>query len=211
MMRWLYVNGADTRDEDVDFCFPMYVAALQGHLDVCKWLFAHGAAKDVKRRICKNHPSNIGYPNGRSPLTIAFVRVMPLFGTTSMTSDWWDLSKWLILHGALCKDDDSGDLDIETMKQDLIPPFRGGHVEERKLLLEWANDLHRARTSFLLFLSGALSDPQHGNSTRRNLSPLQQFSGEPGIRELIGDYVGFVRGRKARIVRKLTEMLPNLS
>ena len=40
MMRWLYVNGADTRDVDViAFMFPMYQAALHGHLDVCKWLF----------------------------------------------------------------------------------------------------------------------------------------------------------------------------
>ena len=50
MMRWLYVNGADTRDEDIDWNFPMYRATIRGDLGVCKWLFQHGAAKDVKRR-----------------------------------------------------------------------------------------------------------------------------------------------------------------
>ena len=32
MMRWLYVNGADTRDVDVAVWFPMYNAAACGHL-----------------------------------------------------------------------------------------------------------------------------------------------------------------------------------
>ena len=29
--------------------------------------------------------------------------------------------------------------------------------------------------------------------------------------ELIGDYVGFVRGREAKIIRQLTELLPDLN
>ena len=36
------------------------------------------------------------------------------------------------------------------------------------------------------------------------------MGGNPGIFETIGAYVGFVRGREARIIRQLTEMLPNL-
>ena len=187
MMRWLYVNGADTRDGDVEYWFPMLMAAFRGHLEVCKWLFAHGAAKDIKRRTS----------NGGSPLSATF--------TTSKR----DVNRWLILNGALCKDDDSGELDVEIMKQDLggVVPWR---VQERKALLEWATDLHRARTSSLLFLSGALSRPKHAYRTRRNVSHVQLLGGKPGIRELIGDYVGFVRGREARIIRRLTEMLPNL-
>ena len=50
MMRWLYVNGADTRYDDVAVGFPMYVAACNYRLDICKWLFAHGAANDIKAR-----------------------------------------------------------------------------------------------------------------------------------------------------------------
>ena len=51
MMRWLYVNGADTRDEDVPNCFPMMWAAENGRMDMCKWLFDRGAAKDIKRKV----------------------------------------------------------------------------------------------------------------------------------------------------------------
>ena len=196
MMRWLYVNGADTRDVDVAVWFPMYNAAACGNLEVCKWLFDHGAAKDIKRRT---HPYN-SFPSGLSPLAAAFGKKPPR-----------NLSRWLILNGALCKDDDSGELDVERMKNDLDSEHRPNHYhQERKALLEWANDLYRARTSFLLFLSGALSAPQHACNTRRPVSSLQLLGGKPGIRELIGDYVGFVRGREARITRQLTEMLPRV-
>ena len=192
MMRWLYVNGADTRDVDVDFWFPMYTAAVFGRLDMCKWLFGHGAAKDVKRRTC------IGEHAARSPLCSTF-----------QSNAKQHVSKWLILSGALCKDDDSGELDVEIMRQDLGSQYR--IVREREALLEWANDLHRPRTSFLLFLSGARSTPRHAYRTRRSSSPVRILSGKPGVLELIGDYVGFVRGREARIIRQLTELLPDVN
>ena len=194
MMRWLYVNGADTRDEDVAFFIPMYIAAAYGRMEACKWLFKHGAAKDVNRRTREKISGN---PNGYSPLSVTFGKDL---GKNR------SFSRWLILNGALCNDDDSGELNVELVKEDLGFYL---YAEERKLLLEWANDLHRPRTSFLLFLSGALSAPQHAYSTRRS-SPLKVLSGMSGVMELIGDYVGFVRGREARIVRQLTEMLPSL-
>ena len=50
---------ADARDEDVAYWFPMYQAARHGHLDVCKWLYEHGAAGDVKRR------THVGIMRGR--------------------------------------------------------------------------------------------------------------------------------------------------
>jgi len=160
-------------------------------MEVCKWLFDHGAAKDTKRTDFF----------GRSPLSATFGRAMPSFR---------NLSRWLILNGALCKDDDSGDLDVEIMKQDLGGRNASDPVEERMALFEWANDLHRPRTSSLLFLSGALCAPKHAYSTRRSTSPMRLLSGNSGVLELIGDYVGFVRGREARIIRQLTEMLPYL-
>ena len=199
MMRWLYVNGADTQDLDVADYFPMLMAVTNGgkaknnsaRMEVCKWLFAHGAAKDIKRR---SH-------NGASPLCIFF----PF-------SNQRDLNRWLILNGALCKDVESGELDVEIAWQDLGVRYgrNSNSFKERKALLEWANDLHRPRTSFFLFLSGAHSAPQHAYSTRRSTSPLRILSGKSGVMELIGDYVGFVRGREARIIRQLTELLPNL-
>ena len=198
MMRWLYVNGADTRDVDVPILFPMWAAVTSMRMDLCKWLFDHGAAKDIKRKTRENR---LGRDYGRSALYFTFESALPYYH---------NLSRWLILNGALCKDGDSGELDVEIMKRDLgiDNPWL---VRERKLLLEWANDLQRPRTSFLLFLSGALSPPMHASSTSRTASPLQLLGGKPGILELIGDYVGhFVRGREARIIRQLTEMLPDL-
>ena len=195
MMRWLYVNGADTRDVDVDYWFPMYAAAVFGKMEVCKWLFAHGAAKDVNRRT-----REASSPVGRSPLHSAFV------------GPHRNLSRWLMLKGALCKDDESGDLDVEIMEEDLgAGVMYSWLVKEHLALLEWANDLHRPRTSFLLFLSGALSAPKNATSTRRNVSPLQLLGGKPGIFEKIGAYVGIHLGRDARIIRQLTEMLPTLN
>ena len=198
MMRWLYVNGADTRDVDVDFNYPMFAAATNGEVEACKWLFDHGAANDVKGRA---REENSEYPDGLSPLALTF----GLF-------DKRDLSRWLILNGALCRDDESGKLDVEIAWQDLGVRYgrNSNSFKERKALLEWANDLHRPRTSFFLFLSGAHSAPQHAYSTRRSTSPLRILSGKSGVMELIGDYVGFVRGREARIIRQLTELLPNL-
>ena len=120
------------------------------------------------------------------------------------------MTRWLILKGVLCKNDGSGDLDVEIMKQDLSP-ITLRRVQNRKALLEWANDLHRARTSFFLFLSGALSSvPQHAHHTRRNGSPVKVLSGKSGVLELISAYTGVVRGRDAKIIRQLTELLPDL-
>ena len=200
MMRWLYVNGADTRAKDEDVFFPMYEAAQYGHLEVGKWLFEHGAAKDIRRRIREDHPDYYVHPNGRNALSLTFG-----MGTPSRRN----FSRWLILNGALCKDDDSGDLDVEVMKEDLGPMHNVARAQEREALLEWATDLHRARFSFLLFMSGARSAPQHAYRTRRS-SPLKILSGNSGVMELIGDYTGIVRGREAKIIHQLTDMLPDL-
>ena len=148
------------------------------------------------------------------------------------------MSRWLILNGALCKDDGSGDLDFLSVKKDFFRDrthaeeitFWGESgeccarrcVEEREALLQWADDLHRARTSFLLFLSGALPPPQRTGlrqlcdkvqracRIRRTCCILPLLAGETGVRELIGDYVGFVVGREARIIRQITERLPKV-
>ena len=222
MMRWLYVNGADTRDVDVALYFPMWLATLMGHLDICKWLFDHGAAGDIKRRT----------PQGFTPLSALFDE-----------SDKRDVCRWLILRGALCKDGDTGDLDVDLMRGSLNR-FNGSR-RERPELLKWAREHHQSRSSFHVFSMGTLSVPTYsatklrdkllarnrsekvvdtilGNTPpdqchllcadlfpRRTCS-LAVFSGKSGILELIGDCVGILRGREARIVRQLTELLPDV-
>lgn len=225
MMRWLYINGADTRDEDVHHWYPMYAAALHDRLEVCKWLSEHGASMDIKRR-----PNN-----GLSPLSVTFDE-----------PGRRDVSRWLILNGALCKDDDSGDLDLGLVRKDLNQ-FRGC-VEERPMFLEWANGQLQNREAFFVFLMGALPPPEYSPSVLRNTllarllseratsqileslssdqhqhlwtnliygkeraCPVDRLVGSFGVLEMIGDYFGVVRGREARIIRQLTEILPDLN
>ena len=234
MMRWLYVNGADTRDVDVPNCFPMMWAASSGRLEVCKWLVDHGAAKDIKRRV------DGGNEDGFTPLCVSFGK-----------SQARNVSRWLILNGALCKDDDdSGELDVGLMRYCLGPDFDDPARErpeprERPELLKWAREHHQSRSSFYAFLMGTLSalpysatklresllarnrsekvvDRLLGNTLPdeyrllwddlfpRRVCPLAAFCGKSGILNLIGDYVGIMRGREARIVRQLTELLPDV-
>jgi len=221
MMRWLYVHGAETRDVDVAVYFPMWMAATFRRVDVCEWLFNHGAAEDVKR-IDLQHLSDTFLGPFRS----------------------FRAAHWLILKGALCVDDDSGDLDVELMTNSIKSQralMRLGDEDSWLVTmspLEWANGLHQARASFLLFLSGVRSAQQHVQNTHRAVSAMNVLGGKPGIRKLIfdftgvvcgrevgllrgkskvlkliGDYVGFVRGlhgREARIIHQLTTVLPDL-
>ena len=220
MMQWLYVNGADTQDVLLKHLLLMFEAACHGHLHVCKWLFRHGCAGDIKRRA----------RSGYTPLSVTFHQ-----------SDKRDLNRWLILKGALCKDDDTGDLDIDLMKEDLSQFDNSAGLVERPELLKWA----REQSSFDVFLMGTLSVLPYSATKLRNellarirsekvvdrllgntppdqypllwddmfvhrVCPLAAFSGKGGILELIGDYVGIMRGREARIVRQLTELLPGV-
>ena len=149
MMRWLYINGADTRDLDIpdwnpDFAFPLLNAIDRGQLDACKWLFEHGAAADIKR-------TSSGFRDGR-PLSVAFAH------WSGPSPSVREVSRWLILRGALCQDGTSGKLDVDLMREDLNrpdiiydwpgqgPKLYTRAMKERRLLLEWANDLHQARS-----------------------------------------------------------------
>ena len=219
MMRWLYVNGANTRDVDVAVCFPMYAAATYGHIDVCKWLYDHGAAGDIKRRT----------PQGFTPLCATFDE-----------SRRRNVSRWLILKGALCKDDDTGALGVGLMRNSLNR--FDGSTEEQRELLEWAEEHHQTRSSFIMFSMGTLSKPQYSATKLRDAlmakigtsagvdeilanTPPDQYrllwdnmfpqcvpaiAGKSGILNLIGDYIGIMRGREARIIRQLTELLPGV-
>ena len=148
--------------------------------------------------------------------------------------------------GALCKDDDTGDLDVGLMRQS-FNRFEGSQRERRRRpeLLKWAREHHQSRSSFSVFLMGTLSKPQYSATNLRNkllarnrsekvvdrllkntppdeyrllwddlfahrVCPLVVFSGKSGILELIGDYVGIMRDREARIIRQLTELLPDV-
>ena len=215
MMRWLYVNGADTRDEEVGVFFPMIRAACFGHIGVCKWLFAHGASADVKRRT------------KLLPAVENHVLVGPFRSCLSFAirSEKRELIKWLIIKGVLCKDNPPGELDLRAMKRDFTGlPRSQSSFHMRMMLLKWANGLQYARASFLTFLMGTLSPNENSPSrqqrlwdeflpanTKRRPNNLSLLSGKSGILELVCDYVGIVWGREARIIRQLVKVLPDFN
>ena len=157
-----------------------------------------------------------------------------------------NMSRWLILNGALCKDDDSGELEVEIMMRDL-GRYRAS-AKEQPYLLKWAREHHQSRSSVNVFLMGTLSVPTYSSEAKLRESlfarihsteavdrllrhtppdeypllwgeifpqrvgcPLEVFAGKSGILELIGDYVGLLRGHEARIVRQLAELLPGMT
>ena len=92
------------------------------------------------------------------------------------------------------------------------------------MLLEWANGLQQAQASFLAFFVGTLSPDENSPSrqqrlwdeflpanTKRRPNNPSLLSGKSGILELVCDYVGIVRGREARIIRQLVEVLPDFN
>ena len=86
MCRYLLSKGASTTATNTrGWWFPMYAAALGGHLDVCKWMYIHGAEEDIGRR-------NVG---NKSPLGCANRSYRyPIDQNRSI------ISRWFILKGA---------------------------------------------------------------------------------------------------------------
>jgi hypothetical protein len=92
------------------------------------------------------------------------------------------LGKWLILKGAFCKDDDSGDLDLERMKRDL---FFFRFIVNRHQFLEWAKRQNQAREAFLAFLMGALPPPDYSHLSLRHLL-VQKLESEEATDKILG-------------------------
>ena len=165
MMRWLYVNGAETRDEDITIHFPMYLAAVCGHLDCCKWLFSHGAKRDIKR----SSDGLDGWGDDSIVLRLLGGFTHPLCALCDTLQaeepDKREVSRWLILRGSLC-DDDNGDLDLDRMRHSLDVLFTDS--EEKSLLLKWASEQSQSRCSFSVFLMGTLSPLTYSFEELRN-------------------------------------------
>jgi hypothetical protein len=186
MCRYLLVNGADCRKKggyDAFWC-PMYAAACRGHLDVCKWLYKHGARDDIRTRNWLRYTA----------LRASFEKA-----DTSTC-------QWLIMNGALCQNN-SDTIDDTIMRRDLSPqalndPFIK-FADVRPQLLLWAQEIVQLQSAFLIFLGGAIV-----TSALDSSQPLQISSGKSGIMELIGDYTGVERrASKLRILWQLTDLL----
>ena len=182
MVRYLhYKRGASTTaSTPKGYFFPLFMACLQGNFELCKWLYEHGAEKDIQR-ITRGHAP-------RTPLKVAKGPA---------------LVHWLILKGAVCSNVASGEIDREVLRRDLKPIYPREGWDERPRLLEWARSYVQTHHNFMVFLGGTLSDNDSGerilgenDQQEDNRSPLQSLRGTPGVLELIADYVGFGRSKR---------------
>ena len=190
MCRYLISRGASTTlsSEQDDPYLPMYAAADRGHLDVCKVLYAKGAKDDVRR----------GNGRGWTPFHIAAI------------NDRDQVLRWLTLHGALCQDGNS-----EEIEGDRIYPttthvwivHRTQMSTSCKRLVVWAKEATQTHSSLVAFLHGALPPAPDQDQSRT----LQCLSGHPGVRKHIGDFVGLevTKRKQLRILRNVVHVLPS--
>ena len=231
MCRYLLSKGASTTATSTDcIWFPMYSAAAGGHLNVCKWLYDHGAKEDIARRSTDNYWSNAGH---YSPLQAA--------GPSQACC------RWFILKGVLSLDDKPGIVDPERMRQVWGLQIRTRdsvyRIDVRPQLLEWAQQSVQTHSGFMTFFMGTLPAPAFTQAalqslladclqsqdaaemvmsnfpahqyeclwgkmiTKRTTTPVRYLGEKIGILELIADYVGVVRGRDLRILRSLVDPL----
>ena len=183
MCRYLISRGASTTkagEHDFGIFFPMYSAARNGHLDVCKILYENGAKDDIRRMTGDWSP----------------FRVAAFYGYDQVV-------RWLVLHGALCADNNSEEVEV-----DRIPNELRGVVFSCNDLVAWAKEVTQTQSSVVTFLLGALP-PEPGEDQTRT---LQCLSVHPGIRKHIGDFAGLevIKRKHLRILRNVVEVLPPL-
>ena len=148
MCRYLLAHGASTTSScDCDLSFPMYEASQAGNLEVCKWLYNNGAKKDIRRENRHSY----------TPLAIS---------VDEWSTDRTGTSRWLILKGALCRNDDSFLVDQDVLRRDLRPKITRSAdddavtlSDERTQLLEWAEEAVSTHDAFRVFLLGTLTPP----------------------------------------------------
>lgn len=193
MCDYLLSRGADCRKTTkLGILFPMYAAAVHGNVNVCDWLFRHGAKEDIRKQNLY----------GNSPLSIAMSHLSPI--------SWLEVVPWLILNGALSPD---GVIDDATMRKDLCPKSFW-YCDNRPKLLSWAEDVVTTHSNVRLFLKGTcITSPSSSYETRNKKrktspSPLVTFNGKSGILELIADHVGNPKANDLRTVCQLIDLLP---
>mmetsp|Transcript_28322 Transcript_28322/g.81913 ORF Transcript_28322/g.81913 Transcript_28322/m.81913 type:complete len:298 (-) Transcript_28322:664-1557(-) len=202
MCRYLLSRGASTTkmdevemvDDDAFWC-PMYAAADSGNVDLCNLIFSNGAESDIRRINA----------DGWAPFTCAACNGVD------------EAVRWLVLHGALCSDQNS-EL-VEGLR--IYPvPHDSSYTRKRRFrltdndiiqscerLVEWAGDVIRSHSSLVVFLQGTLP-PEPETDRQCNLHCL---SGHPGLRKHIADFVGteITKGKHLRILRSVKEVLPS--
>jgi len=205
IIKVLFLIGADcTKLSTNGNWFPMYAAAQRGHLDICKWLFEYGG--DAKYQINKETIT------GRlTPLRQAYIAWVDGRDKEGKTC------RWLLLNGG------GQHLSSEAMGWLRI---KGIEETNSNLLVLWMRENIQLRGTFLLILCGATTMNTSSSSSSSSSSSgsneggtrkhkctqkihreqsLQILDGHPGIMELIGDYVGLIRGKEFRMLTEFNE------
>lgn len=239
MCRYLLSQGASTTkgSGSVPWDFPMMMAARGGRLEVCKFLYDHGAENSI-RRAAKGS-------DGRM--------LDPLFYTCrSSDENHINVGKWLIIKGAIsAADDGHGTVDRKLMRS-ALGPLRDSKdyifdespaaQDIRPVYLSWAQGISSAHDSFFVFLCGAtlattppsfsklallqkltakLDNSKVASSIVESLAdksqrqvwqdffdlPIRGLSGKSGLLRLIADFAGVVRGKELKIIRGLEHEL----
>ena len=118
--------------------------------------------------------------------------------------------RWLTLHGALCANASSDE--IERDREHLIyQEYESGEsviCRSCERLVEWAKEITESHSSPMMFLLGALP-PAPGKDQSRI---LQCLSGHPGVRKHIGNFVGLevTKAKQLRILRNVVDVVPSL-
>ena len=183
MCRYLLSKGASTTKADGGgIYFPMYAAVSRDHLDVCKLLYENGAQDDVRRMGKYNWtPFKIAANLGHAKVV-----------------------RWLVLHGALCADNNSEDVEGGRIQWE---NWSGNMASSCNQLVVWAEEVTQSHSALLTFLGGTL--PVASDADQRCILPC--LSGHPGVRKHIGDFVGLevTKRKQLGILRSVVEVLPS--
>jgi len=193
--------------------FPMLAAAERGHVDICQWLFKYGG--DAKYQIN----------------TETSWKVTPLLKSYEEWHYGRDQEgktcRWLLQNGG------GQNLSSKAMKLfiGVLGPGKCREEETRSnFLIMWMRKNIQLHDTFILFLCGAttmitsssssLSEPDDGGTRKRKRKQkqtrqrkrhpkraLQILDSHPGIMELIGDFVGVIRGKEFRMLQEFNELV----
>ena len=175
MCRYLVSRGASTTKSGADedrYYLPMYAAVSGGHLDICKVLHAHGAQNDVR--------GGSATEDGWTPFAKAALNGQD------------EVVRWLTIHGALCFDDESEEIQGDIIYPDInkspyVRQIRDTISSSCKRLVKWAEEVTQSHSAVITFLGGALPPAPDTVQSRT----LQCLCGQPGVRKHIAALSGW--------------------
>ncbi len=234
LMQWLHVSGAaaDVTAACDNGLTPMLVASAEGHVDVVRWLVANGARGDVRKAdlggstpllwacmsghfavakvlVSSGAKDDLRVPNHAKlePLAVAMNTCgrgggggggdddpdSSLLASASLSPSEDPLCQWLLLQGALSPRSPD---EVDLVERAIAPA-------DREPLLRWVEGvLDTQRTFMRTVLVGAAAEDSP--------SKLACLKGHDGVRELIADFDGVVRGEDMHHARVLKASLEAL-